>query len=123
MTRFIRNESHPYTVITPDTPLAELAEFLRHNIFALGESYLMISTACLTDDDLVTDSKRKFVLAVATSQDLEVGVSPSLCVDAILSSSHRTSFLGGVYDVCVIYVTSRILICNPNTFISISFSY
>ncbi|KAN0085803.1 hypothetical protein V8E55_006937 [Tylopilus felleus] len=58
MSKFIRNESHPYTVITPDTPLAELAEFLHDNIFAL-----------------VTDSNRKFVLAVATSQDLENFVS------------------------------------------------
>ncbi|KAF8548261.1 hypothetical protein OG21DRAFT_788851 [Imleria badia] len=58
MSKFIRNESHPYTIITPDTPLAELAEFLNDNIFAL-----------------VTDSNRKFVLAVATSQDLENFVS------------------------------------------------
>ncbi|KAI9568093.1 hypothetical protein HD554DRAFT_817907 [Boletus coccyginus] len=58
MSRFIRNEANPYTVITPDTPLAELAEFLRDNIFAL-----------------VTDSNRKFVLAVATPQDLENFVS------------------------------------------------
>ncbi|KAG8216410.1 hypothetical protein J3R82DRAFT_6515 [Butyriboletus roseoflavus] len=57
MSRFQRSE-HPYTIITPDTPLAELAEFLRDNIFAL-----------------VTDSNRKFVLAVATSQDLENFVS------------------------------------------------
>ncbi|KAG9311777.1 hypothetical protein JVU11DRAFT_8023 [Chiua virens] len=57
MTKFQRHESYPYTTITPDTPLAELAEFLRDNIFAL-----------------VTDTNRKFVLAVATSQDLEVDV-------------------------------------------------
>jgi hypothetical protein len=37
MSKFKRNASHPYSLITPDTPLAELAEFLRHNIFALGE--------------------------------------------------------------------------------------
>ncbi|KIJ07257.1 hypothetical protein PAXINDRAFT_19544 [Paxillus involutus ATCC 200175] len=54
MSKFKRNASHPYSLITPDTPLAELAEFLRHNIFAL-----------------VTDYERKFVLAVATSQDLD----------------------------------------------------
>jgi hypothetical protein len=45
MSKFIRNESHPYTIITPDTPLAELAEFLRNNIFALGEPSLIFSTA------------------------------------------------------------------------------
>ncbi|KIJ07288.1 hypothetical protein PAXINDRAFT_19509 [Paxillus involutus ATCC 200175] len=54
MSKFKRNASHPYSLITPDTPLAELAEFLRHNIFAL-----------------VTDYERKFVLAVATSQDVD----------------------------------------------------
>ncbi|KAF9447827.1 hypothetical protein P691DRAFT_801771 [Macrolepiota fuliginosa MF-IS2] len=54
MTKFVRNSSEPYTLITPWTPLLELENFLRSNIFAL-----------------VTDSDRKFVLAVATSQDLE----------------------------------------------------
>ncbi|KAF9226302.1 hypothetical protein BS17DRAFT_698345 [Gyrodon lividus] len=54
MSKFKRNASHPYTIITPDTPLADLEEFLRYNIFAI-----------------VTDYERKFVLAVATSQDLE----------------------------------------------------
>ena len=51
---------------------------------------------------LVTDSNRKFVLAVATSQDLEVGTLRSLCRAAILSFSHRTSFLAGVYDTRII---------------------
>lgn len=58
MTKFHRRASEPYTLITSDTPLADLAEFLRHNEFAL-----------------VTDYDRKFVLAVATSQDLENFVS------------------------------------------------
>ncbi|OBZ77488.1 Cystathionine beta-synthase [Grifola frondosa] len=58
MTKFTRLPSQPYTVITPSTPLAELEQFLEHNIFAL-----------------VTDWDRKFVLAVATSQDLENFVS------------------------------------------------
>ncbi|KAH0834784.1 hypothetical protein J3R83DRAFT_10385 [Lanmaoa asiatica] len=75
MSAFKRNESHPYTIITPDTPLAELAEFLRDNIFALGEATQISPTAQWTDSDLVTDSNRKFVLAVATSQDLENFVS------------------------------------------------
>ncbi|KAF8273691.1 hypothetical protein EI94DRAFT_1769169 [Lactarius quietus] len=48
----------PYTIITPDTPLAELEGFLRNHIFAL-----------------ITDYERKFVLGVATSQDLEAFVS------------------------------------------------
>ncbi|KAI0944806.1 hypothetical protein AcV7_001511 [Taiwanofungus camphoratus] len=54
MTKFNRAQSQPYTLITPSTPLEELEQFLQHNIFAL-----------------VTDWDRKFVLAVATSQDLE----------------------------------------------------
>ncbi|KAL4073648.1 hypothetical protein V8B97DRAFT_1935193 [Scleroderma yunnanense] len=58
MTKFNRSASEPYTLITSDTPLAELAEFLRHNDFAL-----------------VTDYDRKFVLAVATSQDFDTFVS------------------------------------------------
>ncbi|PCH44905.1 hypothetical protein WOLCODRAFT_77976 [Wolfiporia cocos MD-104 SS10] len=58
MTKFIRSASQPYTIITPSTPLAELEEFLRHNIFAL-----------------ITDQDRKFVLGIVTSQDLENFVS------------------------------------------------
>ncbi|THH13621.1 hypothetical protein EW146_g6623 [Bondarzewia mesenterica] len=59
MTKFNRSVStNPYTTITPDTPLAEVEGFLKNNIFAL-----------------VTDYDRKFVLAVATSQDLETFVS------------------------------------------------
>jgi len=58
MTKFNRSHLQTYTLITPSTPLAELEEFLRHNIFAL-----------------VTDWDRKFVLAVATLQDLENFVS------------------------------------------------
>ena len=50
MSKFIRNESHPYTVITPDTPLAELAEFLRDNIFALGEAIPHFSIALAFDE-------------------------------------------------------------------------
>ncbi|KZS97070.1 hypothetical protein SISNIDRAFT_472913 [Sistotremastrum niveocremeum HHB9708] len=56
--KFQRSSSHPYTLITPDTPLDVLEEFLTHNIFAL-----------------VTDVGRKFVLGVATMQDLENFVS------------------------------------------------
>lgn len=58
MTKFDRSHSKAYTLITPSSPLADLEEFLRHTIFAL-----------------VTDRDRKFVLAVATSQDLENFVS------------------------------------------------
>lgn len=36
MTKFKRTPSEPYTLITPSTPLADLEEFLRGNIFALG---------------------------------------------------------------------------------------
>ncbi|EMD31884.1 hypothetical protein CERSUDRAFT_99872 [Gelatoporia subvermispora B] len=58
LTKFNRSSNQRYTLITPSTPLAELEEFLGHNIFAL-----------------VSDWDRKFVLGVATSQDLENFVS------------------------------------------------
>ncbi|KAI0827038.1 hypothetical protein BC628DRAFT_1370500 [Trametes gibbosa] len=58
MTKFKRTAATPYTIITPSTPLAELEDFLKRNIFAI-----------------VTDWDRKFVLGVATSQDLENFVS------------------------------------------------
>ncbi|KAF9525741.1 hypothetical protein CPB83DRAFT_859025 [Crepidotus variabilis] len=54
MTRFVRSSNEPYKVITPLTPLADLEDFLKANIFAL-----------------VTDQSRKFVLALATGHDLE----------------------------------------------------
>ncbi|EJD54783.1 hypothetical protein AURDEDRAFT_110270 [Auricularia subglabra TFB-10046 SS5] len=55
MTRFdLKKKRKEYTVITPGTPLADLELFLKNNLFAL-----------------VTDEDRKFVLAVATSQDLQ----------------------------------------------------
>ncbi|KAF7324406.1 CBS domain-containing protein [Mycena sanguinolenta] len=58
MTRFNRTASQPYTIITPYTPLAELEEFLTRSIFAI-----------------VTDPSRKFVVALATTHDLETFVS------------------------------------------------
>ena len=39
MSKFKRTSSHPYTLITVSTPLAELEEFLKTNIFALGALY------------------------------------------------------------------------------------
>jgi len=54
MIKFQRSTSIPYTVVTPLTPLGELETFLTYNIFAI-----------------ITDSERKFLLGVATSQDLE----------------------------------------------------
>ncbi|KAL4253057.1 CBS domain superfamily protein [Abortiporus biennis] len=54
MTKFKRSTiHHPYTLITPSTTLADLEKFLKENTFAI-----------------VTDWDRKFVLGVATSQDL-----------------------------------------------------
>ncbi|KAI9635831.1 uncharacterized protein MKK02DRAFT_44526 [Dioszegia hungarica] len=55
----LASKSHPYTVITPDTPLEELEEFFRSK----G-----------TEFALVTDYQRKWVLAVATLTDLETFV-------------------------------------------------
>ncbi|KAF8340116.1 hypothetical protein F5887DRAFT_979403 [Amanita rubescens] len=54
MTKFRRNPSEPYTLISPMSSLVDLERFLQTNLFAL-----------------VTDNERRFVLAVATAQDLE----------------------------------------------------
>ncbi|KAG9018857.1 hypothetical protein FRB90_008794, partial [Tulasnella sp. 427] len=54
--QFKRGKSQPYTVITPWTPLADLETFLKDNDFAI-------------------DSGRKFVLGVATTDDLTNFVS------------------------------------------------
>ncbi|KAF9005157.1 hypothetical protein BDQ17DRAFT_1353929 [Cyathus striatus] len=54
MTKFKRSSSEPYTIITPMTSLSDLEKFLQENLFAI-----------------VTDYDRKFVLGVATAQDLE----------------------------------------------------
>jgi hypothetical protein len=60
MTRFDRSaRTNPYTIITPDTALADLENFfLKDHVFAL-----------------ITDYERKFVLGVATPQDLEAFIS------------------------------------------------
>ncbi|KAF8734368.1 hypothetical protein AX14_003326 [Amanita brunnescens Koide BX004] len=54
MIKFKRNPSEPYTLISPMSSLVDLEKFLETNLFAL-----------------VTDDNRRFVLAVATAQDLE----------------------------------------------------
>lgn len=36
---FNRSSDHPYTTITPLTPLSDLEEFLKKNVFALGMSF------------------------------------------------------------------------------------
>ncbi|KAK6357245.1 hypothetical protein TWF718_001566 [Orbilia javanica] len=59
MTRFRKGKGVKYTVITPETELAELEEFLTSG--GGKESGFAV----------VTDSGRKFVLAVATRDDLE----------------------------------------------------
>ncbi|GAB1518569.1 hypothetical protein RhiTH_001631 [Rhizoctonia solani] len=53
MTKFARGTGVEYTVITPETPLEELEAFLETTDFAI-----------------VTDWNRKFVLGVATKDDL-----------------------------------------------------
>lgn len=74
MTKFHRRASEPYTLITPDTPLADLTEFLHHNEFALGTYVRVFIFQCPLRQRTVTDYDRKFVLAVATSQDLDVSI-------------------------------------------------
>jgi hypothetical protein len=41
MTKFKRSASHPYALITPASPLADLEDFLKTNIFALGYTDLL----------------------------------------------------------------------------------
>ena len=52
--RFDRRPGVQYQVITPDSDLADLAQFLQEHEFAV-----------------VTDASRKFVLGIATRQDLD----------------------------------------------------
>src|SRR6266404_6485466 len=91
MTKFNRSPTtNPYTIITPDTSLAELESFLKSHIFALS-TYLSSrwQNSGWTVLSLVTDYERKFVLGVATSQDLEVGYPSIHSTDS--SASNRSS--------------------------------
>ena len=77
MNKFDRSAKREYTVITPFSPLEDLEAFLENNLFALGAPLHCISYPLWTIDvpvpvGTVTDSERKFVLAVATQQDLDV---------------------------------------------------
>lgn len=77
MNKFDRSAKREYTVITPFSPLEDLEVFLENNLFALGESlhcilYPLWTIDVSVPDNTVTDSERKFVLAVATQQDLNV---------------------------------------------------
>ena len=87
MTKFKRSpKTNPYTIITPDTTLADLEGFLKNHIFALS-TYLLSElegVARLIVFVLVTDYERKFVLGVATSHDLEV----NFCLAQSGSYSH-----------------------------------
>jgi len=78
-TKFDRRKSVGYTVITPDTSLDVLEEFLKDQKFAIGTYPVLPSQSppvlgsgvCRVWADLVTDESRKFVLGVATRSDLE----------------------------------------------------
>jgi hypothetical protein len=115
MTKFNRSpETNPYTIITPDTPLTELESFLMNHIFALSTYLLLFCVSCFfcfvlgrMTEYLVTDYERKFVLGVATSQDLEVdfvrvGDYPPLTrarflIGIRLTAWHLVSFASGLY--------------------------
>ena len=43
MTKFNRTSAEPYTIITPLSPLSELEDFLKTNIFALGTVLFYLS--------------------------------------------------------------------------------
>lgn len=45
MTKFVRGTAVSYTVITPETPLEELEEFLVKNNFAIGGYILPLTFA------------------------------------------------------------------------------
>lgn len=81
MTKFQRSSTEPYTTITPLSPLSDLEKFLKKNIFALGaRNSSELLNNCATNHTYltgktVTDQDRKFMLAVATSQDLDNFVS------------------------------------------------
>lgn len=75
MTRFKRSASQPYSVITPDSDLADLEEFLQNNVFALG-TFTVLNDVLGPDSHQVTDYDRKFVLGVVTLHDLEVRSDP-----------------------------------------------
>ncbi|KAJ8488038.1 hypothetical protein ONZ51_g3806 [Trametes cubensis] len=84
MTKFKRTAGTPYTIITPSTPLAELEGFLKQNEFAI-----------------VTDWDRKFVLGVATLQDLEASsrVAPSVLIsEPNVEPTRREELKKGLYN-------------------------
>ncbi|KAJ7637104.1 hypothetical protein FB45DRAFT_908261, partial [Roridomyces roridus] len=64
MNKFQRRASHPYTLITPATPLTELEEFPK-------EQHLRHWSVPATVFLALTDQKRQFVLGLVTAQDLE----------------------------------------------------
>ena len=72
-TRFDRRKSVGYQIITPDTSLDVLDEFLKDHPFAIGTSIFSLGGLFICDSWLmiVTDESRKFVLGVATRSDLE----------------------------------------------------
>lgn len=84
ISKFNRTSSHPYTIITPSTSLPELEEFLGHNVFAIGTPSFQPCGGCRVSQgssfrSSVTDHSRKFVLGVATQQDLDVSRYILLC--------------------------------------------
>lgn len=78
MQRF-RRKGSVYKVITLDTPLEELEDFFAGAVDGEGQ------TAGAQDFAVVTDAARKFVLGVATKEDLQEFVRrrPSLSTDAL----------------------------------------
>lgn len=71
MTKFKRNPSEPYTLISPMSSLVDLEKFLETNLFALGKDITCFMNRLILIINTVTDDNRRFVLAVATAQDLE----------------------------------------------------
>jgi hypothetical protein len=61
------------------TPLEDLEDFFaaRNVDFALGETFLSNDASASSAHSPVTDDERRWVLAVATKTDLEVGLRPA----------------------------------------------
>jgi len=64
--RFEKSRSRPYKVITPDTPLEELDSF-----FAGKDEQGIVHESRRQDFAVVTDARRKFVVGVVTTADLQ----------------------------------------------------
>lgn len=117
MTKFQRNSSNTYKVITPFTPLDELEVFLKKNLFAIGVFGMIFWWSRAINScrefllSAVTDYERKFVLAVATLQDLEVRVcSTTWWLFDHIDSNQLLMWITSTLELCI--TERRLGICT-----------